>query len=107
MATLADLKLSLRIDGNEDDTLLKGYLLTAENYIKNAVAEDASTSFWQKEDVSNLLDTASLALASTYYSNRSAITSTSINPIDLTLNAIIGSLRGKYVYCQEEGVTDG
>ena len=107
MANLADLKLSLRIDDDTDDALLKGYLAAAESYIKNAVAEEAPEDFWTRVDVSDLANTATLALAATYYNNRQVITTTSVNPIDLTLNAIIGVLRGKYVRYQEEGVTNG
>lgn len=107
MATIADLKLSLRIDDEADDRLLAGYLNTAESYIKNAVTDEVAEEFWQREDVSSLLDTASLALAATYYNNRLVVVTTNINPVDLTLSAIIGSLRGKYVRYLEEASADG
>lgn len=107
MANLADLKLSLRLDDDTDDALLKGYLATAESYIKNAVAEDAPDDFWTRVDVNDLANTATLALAATYYNNRQVVTTTTVNPIDLTLSAIIGTLRGKYSRYQEEASADG
>lgn len=107
MANLADLKLSLRLDDDTDDALLKGYLAAAESYIKNAVAEDAPDDFWTRVDVNDLANTATLALAATYYNNRQVVTTTTVNPIDLTLSAIIGTLRGKYSRYQEEASADG
>ncbi|MCW8645704.1 head-tail connector protein, partial [Streptococcus macedonicus] len=48
-----------------------------------------------------LYDTAVLALASSYYTYRVALTDTMTYPIDLTLNSVVGQMRGLYaVYCE-------
>ncbi|MCW8645709.1 head-tail connector protein, partial [Streptococcus macedonicus] len=50
----------------------------------------------------SLYDTAVLALASSYYTYRVALADTMTYPIDLTLNSVIGQLRGLYAVYEEE-----
>lgn len=85
------LKLSLRIDSNFDDELLDMYLSAASDFIKNAVG--APDDFYINND---LFDTAVVALASSYYTNRTALSNTQTYTINMTLNSIIGQLRGQW-----------
>lgn len=99
-ASLDDLKLNLRVDGNDDDALLSRYLNAAETYVKNAVCDNLfdtdTTAFFNQTNIDNLYSSAVLALASTYYTYRSATVETTVNVVDQALNAIIGQLRGAY-----------
>lgn len=100
---LDDLKLSLRIDGDDDDRLLNSYINAAKVYIKTAVGDD--DEFWQQEDVIAVQKIAILVLAGAYYDYRVALQDVMTYPINLTLNAIISQLRGKLAL-YEEGDSD-
>ncbi|QBX25321.1 uncharacterized phage protein (possible DNA packaging) [Streptococcus henryi] len=92
---------ALNLDEGDDLKLIEPYILTAENYIKNAIGY--ADGFYEQEKVEPLFDTAVLALASSYFTYRISLADAPTYPIDLTLNSIIGQLRGLYaVY--EEGV---
>lgn len=91
---LAKVKNILYLDGTADDGLIKGYLLTASQFIKNAVGDNEK--FYVKEDVKPLFESAVTALAATYYQYRVALSDTQTYSIDLTVNSIIGQLRGLY-----------
>ena len=97
--TKEQVMLALNLDESDDVALIQAYITTAENYVKNAVGD--ASSFFEQENVKPLYDTAVLALASSYYTYRVALTDTMTYPIDLTLNSVIGQLRGLYaVYCE-------
>ena len=100
---LDDLKLSLRIDGDDDDRLLNSYINAAEVYIKTAVGGD--DEFWQQEDVIAIQKIAILALAGAYYDYRLDLQDVMPYPIKLFLNAINSKLRGKLAL-YEEGDND-
>lgn len=106
---LDDLKNSLRIDSTADDGLLTGYLLAAELYIKNAVSSEVSVGFWTNENVQPLMTVCTLALASGYYISRTPLSQTQLYPIDLSVNSIIGQLRGlaDTFLVESEVVTNG
>lgn len=106
MPELDDLKNSLRIDGNDDDFMLKNYLAAAGNYIKGAIGTDNDT-FYSETDVKTLYDVAVLALASSYYNYRSSAVSVSVTTVNLPVNSIIGQLRGRYDLFTEKGDDDG
>ncbi|WP_288646081.1 head-tail connector protein [uncultured Pediococcus sp.] len=100
---LETLKSSLRIDGDDDDDLLNGYLSAATSYIKQAIGDDNSvTGFYEMDGVSNLFETAVYALAGSYWYYRTSITSNAVNPVDLVVDSIIGQLRGLYNQKQDE-----
>ncbi|MCP1250131.1 head-tail connector protein [Gluconobacter oxydans] len=102
-ADLKTLKSSLRIDGNDDDKLLEGYLSAATSYIKQAIGdENGVTGFYEMEGVNNLFETAVYALAGSYWYYRTSITSNAANPVDLVVDSIIGQLRGLYSQKQDE-----
>ncbi|MGY5340414.1 head-tail connector protein [Levilactobacillus spicheri] len=104
MPTLDDLKLSLRLDGDADDELLKGYLNTAESYIKQAIGTELD-SFYEDTSVVDLFNTAVMALASAYYNYRSSLVPTTAISINLPVDSIIGQLRGIYDL-KMEAITD-
>lgn len=104
MPTLDDLKLSLRLDGDADDELLKGYLNTAESYIKQAIGTELD-SFYEDTSVVDLFNTAVMALASAYYNYRSSLVPTTAISINLPVDSIIGQLRGLYEL-KMEAITD-
>lgn len=99
-ASLEELKLNLRVDGSDDDTLLSRYLSAAETYVKNAVCDSLfdtdTTAFFEQTAIDNLYSSAVLALASTYYTYRSSTVEVTANAVDQTMSAIIGQLRGAY-----------
>ena len=105
VADLETLKSSLRIDGDDDDKLLKGYLSAATSYIKQAIGDENSVpGFYEMEDVNDLFETAVYALAGSYWYYRTSITSNTVNPVDLVVDSIIGQLRG--LYSQKQGEVD-
>jgi uncharacterized phage protein (predicted DNA packaging) len=97
--TKAQVMLALNLDETDDTNLIDAYIKTAKLFVKNAVGN--ADGFFEQEHVEPLYDTAVLALASSYYTYRVALTDTMTYPIDLTLNSVIGQLRGLYaVYCE-------
>ena len=69
--TLDNLKVSLRVDSTVDDDLLKGYILAATNYIKNAIGTD-DDKFYADVNISSLEDVATIALARGNYKFRTS-----------------------------------
>ncbi|MHA5104265.1 head-tail connector protein, partial [Oenococcus oeni] len=59
-------------------------------------ADDANNTFYSRSDVSPLFDTATIALASAYYSNRDALTNVSAAPVPLVSDSIIYQLRAMW-----------
>ena len=97
--TKEQVMLALNLDETDDTNLIDAYITTAETYIKHAVGH--ADGFFEQANVKPLYDTAVLALASSYYTYRVALADTMTYPIDLTLNSVIGQLRGLYaVYCE-------
>lgn len=94
MTTLEQLKLSLRLDMDEDDVLLNLYLDTADAYIKGAVGEE--TGFWKLESVQKLYKTVLIAQATGYYTARTSLSNIPMSPVNMSVNSIIGQLRGRY-----------
>ena len=83
----------LYLDGNEDDVLLSSYVLAANSFVRNAIGQDVN-GFYSEPSVSALVSTAVISLAATYFQNRLSLSDTQTFPIDLTVNSIIGQLRG-------------
>lgn len=102
-ANLETLKSSLRIDGDDDNDLLTGYLTAATSYIKQAIGDETNVpGFYEMEGVSDLFETAVYALAGSYWYYRTSITSNAVNPVDLVVDSIIGQLRSLYSQKQDE-----
>lgn len=94
--SLQDLKDVLYLDGNDENNLLTAYLNVSQQFVKNAVAY-GDDDFFMRDDVIDLYDTAVKARAATLYQYRIELSDTQTYPIDLTLNSIIGQLRGMYL----------
>ena len=92
--TVEDIKSMMAVDGNDDNTLIESYLTAATSFVKNAIGSDEA--FYEKADVATLFDVAVKVLAGSYYQYRIALSDTQTYAIDLTLNSIIGQLRGLY-----------
>ncbi|MGK4238259.1 head-tail connector protein [Limosilactobacillus reuteri] len=91
--TVDRVKDVLYLDGNEDDVLLSSYVLAANSFVRNAIGQDVN-GFYSEPSVSALVSTAVISLAATYFQNRLSLSDTQTFPIDLTVNSIIGQLRG-------------
>lgn len=90
---------TLNLDETDDTALIPAYIESAQQYIINAVGSDKK--FYDLESVESLYDTAVIALTSSYFTYRVALTD---YPVNLTLNSIIGQLRGLYAtYSEERG----
>ncbi|MGK9299644.1 head-tail connector protein [Melissococcus plutonius] len=103
---LTRLKISLRLDDKDEDDLLRGYIAAAQMYVKNAIASN-DEDFFKKETVIELYNMAVLSLAGAYYTYRIALVDTVATPINLTLNSIIGQLRGAYAQYKINGDDNG
>ncbi|WP_240410772.1 head-tail connector protein [Limosilactobacillus vaginalis] len=88
-----DVKNILYLDGNDDDELLNSYVIAADSFIHNAIGKDVN-GFYDDSRVKALVDLAVKSLAATYYQNRLALSDVQTYPIDLTVNSVIGQLRG-------------
>ena len=95
---------TLNLDETDDTALIPAYIESAKQYIINAVGSDSK--FYDLENVQPLLDTAIISLTSSYFTYRVALTDTITYPINLTLNSIIGQLRGLYA-TYSEAVANG
>ena len=100
--TVDRVKDVLYLDGNEDDVLLSSYVLAANSFVHNAIGQDIN-GFYSEPSVSALVSTAVISLAATYFQNRLSLSDTQTFPIDLTVNSIIGQLRGMRNTFEEKG----
>ena len=91
--TIERVKNVLYLDGNDDDPLLYSYVCAAYAFVHNAVGDDIN-GFYSDTNVSSLVEMATVSLAATYFQNRLSLSDTQTFPIDLTVNSIIGQLRG-------------
>ena len=91
--TVDRVKDVLYLDGNEDDVLLSSYVRVAFSFVHNAIGEDVN-GFYEDTNVDSLVMMATVSLAATYFQNRLSLSDTQTFPIDLTVNSIIGQLRG-------------
>jgi uncharacterized phage protein (predicted DNA packaging) len=93
----------MNLDIDDSDTLMSAYIDAAEQYVKNAVGTDIATFYTDDStSVPALFKVAVMSLAGTYYQYRIAMSDTQTYDIDLTLNSIIGQLRGLYAQAYEE-----
>ncbi|WP_262316415.1 head-tail connector protein [Lacticaseibacillus parakribbianus] len=107
MATLDDLRTSLRkprFDDDEldaaEDKLLQGYLNAAETYVKDSVGCD--DDFAVADGNAALMDVAVLAIAGAYYQNPVAVQSGSAPVVvDIVSNNLIGKLRARWEVSQD------
>ncbi|MEE6719250.1 head-tail connector protein [Limosilactobacillus reuteri] len=102
LQTVERVKNVLYLDGNDDDPLLSSYVRAAYAFVHNAVGDDVN-GFYSDTNVSSLVEMATVSLAATYYQNRLALSDTQTFPIDLTVDSIIGQLRGTRNSFEEKG----
>lgn len=100
--TVDRVKDVLYLDGNEDDVLLSSYVLAANSFVHNAIGQDVN-GFYEDTNVNSLVMMATVSLAATYFQNRLSLSDTQTFPIDLTVNSIIGQLRGMRNTFEEKG----
>lgn len=100
--TVDRVKDVLYLDGNEDDVLLSSYVRVAFSFVHNAIGEDVN-GFYEDTNVDSLVMMAIVSLAATYFQNRLSLSDTQTFPIDLTVNSIIGQLRGMRNTFEEKG----
>lgn len=98
--TIDDLKAVLYLDGNDEDALLQSYIDAADQFVIGAVGDDV-TGFWDDSKVTALHDLAVKSLAATYYQYRLSMADTQTYQIDMTVNSILGQLRGRYASAKE------
>ncbi|KAE9560660.1 head-tail connector protein [Companilactobacillus bobalius] len=97
---LSDLKLSLRLDPDEEeDMILNRNLIAAESYVKGAIGNDDGLmeGFYELDSVKQSYEIAVIALASSYYTFRSSGMTGRITTLFMTLDSIIAQFRGKYL----------
>ena len=95
----------LYLDDDSDDQLLDSYIKAAQAFVHNAVGEDVN-GFYENAGVSSLVTLAVMSLAGTYYQNRLALSDVQAYRVDLTMNSIIGQLRGLRDTFAEKEVND-
>lgn len=98
--TIDDLKAVLYLDGNDDDALLQSYIYAADQFVIGAVGDEVP-DFWSDSKVTVLHDLAVKSLAASYYQYRLNLSDTQVYQIDMTVNSILGQLRGRYASAKE------
>lgn len=83
------IKDALRIDGNDDDTLIEGYIDTAKEYVANAVIDGPAS---EPLTGSRKYRLAVIILVQFWYSNRA----TDIKQTPYQVRSLIQQLRGKF-----------
>lgn len=98
--TIDDLKAVLYLDGDDEDALLQSYINAADQFIIGAVGDEVP-AFWDDSTVIMLHDLAVKSLAATYYQYRLSMSDTQTYQIDMTVNSVLGQLRGRYASAKE------
>lgn len=83
------IKDALRIDGNDDDVLIQGYIDTAEEYVANAVIDGLASKTLISSSKYRL---AVIILVQFWYSNRA----TDIKQTPYQVRSLIQQLRGEF-----------
>lgn len=103
--TVDEVKQVLYLDGTADDELIAGYILAADQFVKNAIGTDVA-GFYERDDVAPLFKVAVKARAATLYQYCTELTDNETFPVDQTLNSIVGQLRGVYLVAKEEAADE-
>jgi len=99
---LNDVKLYLRVDGDEDDTLISSLILTAKRYIENGTGitiEMANNS----EKIKPIYNLALELLISHWYENRE-IEGTNKNKLSFSIDSLLLQLEAEYLKMKRVGV---
>ena len=104
---VAEVRGMLYLDDDSDDLLLNSYVKAANAFIHNAIGDDIN-GFYDDAQVKSLVKVAVMSLAGTYYQNRLALSDVQAYTVDLTVNSIIGQLRGLYnTFSEKQGDNNG
>lgn len=87
--TVDTIKDALRIDGNDDDTLIEGYIDTAKEYVANAIIDGPAS---EPLTSSRKYRLAVIILVQFWYSNRA----TDMKKTPYQVRSLIQQLRGEY-----------
>lgn len=98
--TIDDLKAVLYLDGNDEDALLQSYIGAANQFVIGAVGDEVP-AFWDDSKVIMLHDLAVKSLAASYYQYRLSLSDVQVYQIDMTVNSVLGQLRGRYASAKE------
>ncbi|MGJ0736439.1 head-tail connector protein [Lacticaseibacillus rhamnosus] len=90
--TTNDIKNSLRVQTNTDDTLIQNYIKAAQDYVHNAVDSTAKIDALQTY---SQFDIAVAMLTEFWYQNRGAVTTASQEP-PYSVVSMIQQLRGLF-----------
>ncbi|MCP9311335.1 head-tail connector protein [Lacticaseibacillus paracasei] len=90
--TTEDIKNSLRVQTDTDDTLIQNYITAAQDYVHNAVD---STAAIDKLQAYSQFDIAVAMLTEFWYQNRGAVTTASQEP-PYSVVSMIQQLRGLF-----------
>lgn len=83
------IKDALRIDGDDDDTLIQGYIDTAKDYVANAVMDDPASEPLTSNRKYHL---AVIILVQFWYTNRTI----DMKQTPYQVRSLIQQLRGQY-----------
>ncbi|API89431.1 hypothetical protein BKP56_09270 [Marinilactibacillus sp. 15R] len=108
---LEEIKISMKIDTDDDDVDVKRAFNTAVASMKGAIGRDKPSFYTQNDEINDLLNTAAIMLADHFYKTRSAtIESGNVNgtlrEYDLGYTSLLLLLKAEYKVF-EEGVSDG
>ena len=87
--TVDTIKDALRIDGNDDDTLIEGYIDTAKEYVANAIIDGPAS---EPLTSSRKYRLAVIILVQFWYSNRTS----DMKKTPYQVRSLIQQLRGEY-----------
>lgn len=99
--TIDDLKAVLYLDGDDEDALLQSYIDAANQFVIGAVGDEVP-AFWDDNKVTMLHNLAVKSLAASYYQYRLNLSDAQVYQIDMTVNSILGQLRGRYASAKED-----
>ncbi|MPW02883.1 head-tail connector protein [Limosilactobacillus fermentum] len=85
---------SLRLDGQDDDELLKLLIKTARADVINQVGEQIDTFF----DDNDIFDTAVMVEVSHLYTNRQAVSTQETYEVPMVMYSLINSMKDDYRY---------
>lgn len=91
-ATLEEFKAQSRIDFDDDDTLIAGYLESASDYIRGFLVDDPEADS-PPSDPSPDLKQATLLIASSWYERREASIDVTLREIPYGARDIINQIR--------------
>lgn len=89
---LSKVKLSLRLDIDDDDDLLKAFIITARKDIAGQVGEQIDDFY----DDNEVFDTAVILEASHFYAHRESVSNLRTYEVPMALSYLINSLKDEY-----------